>query len=120
MVLWPAASWISLIVAPAIASQLQYVCLLECQTAPVIFDSFRQGRYHERLSNRAFVFSRGNTRSLARGFLGRIDLIALTASAFRWTVRAYPFLVLVSSIVRRSRFTWDHSVVYCSVSPMPV
>ena len=38
------------------------------------------------------------------------DSIDFSASALRCTVRAEPFFVFVSSIVRRSRSTWDCGV----------
>src|SRR5271170_4893024 len=61
IVLRPASSWISLMVAPAIASQEQNVCRFECHTYPSIPASVRHGTNHERVSNREP--SRGKTGS---------------------------------------------------------
>ncbi len=68
----------------------------------------------------AFIPSRGNTGSdgLWSGCFN--DWIAATASEFRWPVRADPFFVFVSSIVRRSKCTCDHVLEYCSLSLIPV
>ena len=120
IVLWPASSWISLIDAPAIASHEQNVCRFECQTYPATFASSRQGWNQDRVSNLPFDPSRGKTASDAfcRGRFS--DSIALRALALRCTVRADPFFVFVSSIVRRSRSTWDHRHEYCSLSRIPV
>src|SRR5580658_1666274 len=106
--------------APAIASQEQKVWRLACQTYPMISASARQGWNQDRVSNRPLSPSRGNTGSddLWSGCFN--DWIAATASEFRWTVRADPFFVFVSSIVRRSKCTCDHVLEYCSLSLIPV
>src|SRR5579871_6870070 len=104
--------------APAIDSHEQNVWRFECQTYFSISASSRHGRNHERVSKVAP--SLGKTASFGFCLWGRMDSNALTASAFRCTVRADPFLVFVRSIVRRSRLTCPHVSEYCSESRIPV
>src|SRR5277367_3242661 len=103
IVLCPASSWISVMVAPAIASQEQNVCRFECHTYPSIPVSVKHGTNHERVSNREP--SRGKTGSPDFCPFKRMDSSAAIESAFRCTVLADPFFVFVRSMVRRSRWT---------------
>src|ERR1035437_1902158 len=103
MPLWPAATWMSFVDAPAIANHEQNVWRLQCHRYPVIFASSKHGLNQERVEKVAP--SRGKTRSPAFR-PGRFkDSIAAIASAFKSTVRSDPFLVFVSSMARRSRCT---------------
>src|SRR5580658_5798678 len=106
--------------APAIASQEQTVWRLQCHTYSLMPASSKQGWNHERVSKRPLLPSRGNTGSEAccRGRFS--DSRAAIASEFRWTDRAEPFFVFVSSMVLRSRCTWDQVQEYCSLKRIPV
>src|SRR5579883_237652 len=106
--------------APAIANHEQNVWRLQCHTYSLMPASSRHGWNHERVSNLPLVPSRGKTGSEGC-CLGRLrDSRAAIASEFRWTARAEPFFVFVSSIVLRSKCTWDQVQEYCSLSRIPV
>jgi len=77
-------------------------------------------RVKPRASIETLLPSRGKTGSEACCFGNRRDSMASIASELRWTVRADPFFVFVSSIVRRSRLTCDQVQVYCSLRRIPV
>src|SRR6185503_13299293 len=104
---------------PAIASHEQNVCRLLCHVYSEIFDSFKAGSNHQRQSD--VGPGRGNTGFPAScGTAARWRVMAFSATLFRGTFRAEPFLVFVSRITFRFKSTCSQSSEYCSPHLMPV